>query len=113
MATCSPDPFNIFGCKDCAVCNDSYVMGPGFTCTKCSKNVWGISAAMMCSVVAVVVTFLVIKYVMSAEMGARGGILARMLRRVPLKSVKIVIVAWQILKKVSIEVPLVLKTYTV
>ncbi|CAM9804321.1 unnamed protein product, partial [Ascophyllum nodosum] len=26
----------------CAVCINDYVKGPGFTCTKCSENVWGI-----------------------------------------------------------------------
>ena len=68
----------------------------------------------MCSIAAVVTTVLVIKYVISADdVGAGRGIYARFLRRVPLQPVKIIIVAWQILAQVSIEVPLFLTTTTV
>ena len=63
----------------------------------------------MCSIAAVVMTVVVVKYVTSANMGAGRGIFSRLLRRVPLQSVKIIIVAWQILTQVSFEVPLVRK----
>ena len=87
-------------------------MGPGFTCTKCSENVWGIVTAVVCSIAAVVMTVLFIKYVISANTDGRHGIFARMLRRVPLQSVKIIIVAWQVVTQVSFEMSSVLKANT-
>ena len=101
--TCPPGPFVVFACEDCAVCNNNFVKGPGFACTKCSENVWGILAAVVCSILAVVMTVLAVKYVISANMGVGRGFFSRMLRRVPLQSVKIIIVAWQILTQVSFE----------
>ena len=66
----------------------------------------------MCSIAAVVITVVVVKYVTSANTGAGCGTFARLLRRVPLRSVKIIIVGWQILTQVSFEVSSVLKANT-
>lgn len=87
-------------CVDCSVCEDDYAKGPGFTCTKCIENVWGIIVATIFLALSVIITFAAVKYLLSVEIGARQGILARILRRVPLQSVKIIIVAWQILTQV-------------
>ena len=76
--------------------------GSGFVCKKCSDNVWGARTAVVAAAVSVVVTFMAFRYIVSTErVGARRGIMSRMLRRVPLHSVKIIIVAWQILTQVS------------
>lgn len=88
-------------CVDCSVCTDNYVKGTGFTCTKCSENIWGIIAAVTTLVITVVIAFAAVKYVMSVENVTRPGFIARLFRRVPLQSVKIIIVAWQILTQVS------------
>lgn len=85
---------------DCSVCKDDYAKGPGFTCTKCTENVWGIIVATIFLALSAIITFAAVKYLLSVEIGARQGILARILRRVPLQSVKIIIVAWQILTQV-------------
>lgn len=54
------------------------------------------------AVVAVFVGIAIVVYIMSAEVGCmgRGGPLGRLLRNIPLRSVKIIIVAWQILTQV-------------
>lgn len=94
-------PCAALDCVDCSVCIDNYVKGTGFTCTKCSENIWGIVAAVTTLVISVLIAFAAVKYVMSVEKSTRPGIIARIFRRVPLQSVKIVIVAWQILTQVS------------
>ena len=81
--------------------------GPGFTCTKCSENIWGIVSAVVAAVVTVVMAFVAIKYVTSADMGRGRGITSRLLRRVPHQSVKIIIVSWQVLTQVSYDIDVV------
>lgn len=93
-------PFVALDCADCSVCIDKYAKGTGFTCTKCFENIGGISTAVIVLVVSMAITFAAVKYLMSVEMGARQGIIARIIRRVPLQSVKIIIAAWQILTQV-------------
>lgn len=87
-------------CVDCSVCIDGYAKSTGFTCTKCDENVRGIAVATIFLVISMVIIFTAMKYLMSVGMGARRGIIARIIRRVPLQSVKIIIVAWQILTQV-------------
>lgn len=56
--------------------------------------------AVIIMAVSMAIAFAGVKYLMSVEMGARPGIIARVIRRVPLQSVKTVIVTWQILTQV-------------
>lgn len=89
-------------CVDCAVCTVNYSKGPGFTCIKCSENGWGILATAVFVVIAMVMAFTAFTYLTSAEiMGTIRETIARLLGLVPLYSIKIIIVAWQIVTQVS------------
>ncbi|CAN0155578.1 unnamed protein product [Ectocarpus sp. 4 AP-2014] len=83
----------------CSVCSDGYTAQFGFTCSKCSDSNSGIVVVAVLIVVNVFVGVSVVVYVMSGEAGymGRGGLLGRLLRGIPLQSLKIVVVAWQIL----------------
>lgn len=85
-----------------AVCSDGYTAQFGFTCSKSSNSTSGVVVVAVLIVVSVFVAVSVVVYVMSREAGymERGGLLGRLLRSVFLQSVKIVIVAWQILTQV-------------
>lgn len=77
-------------------------MAVAFTCTKCMDS--GGSAAIT-SVVAVLglgAIIILYMYLQSGEMdGARDGIIQRVTKRLPLQSLKIIVVVWQILTQVS------------
>ncbi|CAM9191106.1 unnamed protein product [Ectocarpus sp. 13 AM-2016] len=82
----------------CAVCSDGYTTELAFTCTRCSGGAGRIALAAVLAVVALCVAIAVGSYAMSGKVGdVRSGVVARLGRYVPLQSVKIVIVAWQIL----------------
>ena len=52
-------------------------------------------------VMAIAVGFAMVSYLVSADVGGAGrGIVDRVTRRIPMQSVKIVVVAWQILTQV-------------
>lgn len=87
------------------MCSSGYTGGLSFTCSKCSSSAGGVVLAAFLAVVALVVAVAVVVYVMSGKAGAgRGGMVDRVGRYIPLQSVKIVIVAWQILTQVSVVV---------
>eukprot|EP00752_Nemacystus_decipiens_P002289 g2167.t1 len=82
----------------CAICSDGYAPQLGFTCSKCLGAASGIVLAATVLVVIVFVAVAVASYVMSGERpGKRRRIVERLARLIPLQSVKIVIVSWQIL----------------
>eukprot|EP00752_Nemacystus_decipiens_P002518 g2363.t1 len=83
----------------CSVCSDGYTAQLGYTCNKCSDSTGGTLVVAVVVVVAVAVVMAVITYVVSGEVGcmAHGGSLGRLFRKIPLQSVKIVVVVWQIL----------------
>eukprot|EP00752_Nemacystus_decipiens_P012585 g11145.t1 len=83
----------------CSVCSDGYTAQLGFTCSKCSDSTGGVMVVVVLAVAAVLVGMAAVVYVMSGEVGCmgRGGAFERLFRNIPLQSVKIVIVAWQIL----------------
>lgn len=86
--------------SDCSVCGRGYTSGLSFTCSKCSNSAGGIILAVVVIVVAVTVIVFVVLYVMSGEARIGGGIIECLPRYIPLQSLKIVIVAWQILTQV-------------
>lgn len=88
---------------DCSVCSEGYTASLGFVCTKCSDNITGdIALATVGAIVFLFVVVSFISYLLSAESEDDDrGILARVTRFVPLSSVKIVIVVWQIITQVS------------
>lgn len=102
-----PTPLPCFrssGCgrlADCAVCGGGYTAQLGFTCSKCPGSASGIVLASFVLVVVLSAAVAVASYVISAEgAGKPRGLVERVARYVPLQSLKIVIVSWQILTQV-------------
>ena len=86
---------------DCAICSEGYTAQLGFTCRDCSDSAGGIAIASFIVVATVFGVIVVVSYVVSGEVGDKGHRFAVQLKRyIPLQSVKIVIVAWQILTQV-------------
>ncbi|CAM9289996.1 unnamed protein product, partial [Hapterophycus canaliculatus] len=82
----------------CSVCSDGYAQELNFTCRKCSDGASSVVIMTALGAVAVYVGIAVVSYVMSGDVESRtGGPAGRLLRNVPLQSVKIIIAAWQIL----------------
>lgn len=91
-----------FHVVDCAVCTEKYWKGSSFTCTRCSGNIWGKMAAGVAAVATICIAFAALTYITSVEKTeARLGITGRLLRLMPIHSIKIIIVAWQILTQVN------------
>lgn len=87
---------------DCSVCSDGYNSELGFICSECADSVDAIVLAAVLAVVALVVTAGTISYVMSGETEVSGsGVVERLRRYIPLQSLKIIVVAWQILTQVN------------
>lgn len=93
-----------FSCRaDCAVCSDGYTASIGFNCDKCSGSAGGIILAIFLAGAAVFVVIVVAGYIVSGEQErTKKGLVERTMRYIPLQSLKIVIVAWQILTQVRI-----------
>ena len=88
---------------DCAICSEGYTAQPGFVCNECSSSTAGVVLAVVLAVVALIVAVAVVSYATTGEGKGKGrGLVARVARYIPLQSVKIVIVAWQILTQVSL-----------
>eukprot|EP00903_Cladosiphon_okamuranus_P017273 g15917.t1 len=82
----------------CAICSEGYTAQLGRTCSKCFGSTGGIALAASLAVVALVGAVAAVSYVTSGERGGKGpGTVERLGRYLPLQSLKIVIVAWQIL----------------
>lgn len=87
--------------KDCSICSDGYTEGIGFTCDKCFNRSGGIVLAVVMFGAAVFAITLLARYLVSEEFDhSRMGFLKSLLRYIPLQSVKIAIVSWQILTQV-------------
>lgn len=87
--------------QDCAICSDGYSAQLGFACSECLGAASGIVLASFLLVVIVFGAVAVASYVVLDE-GAdkRKGLVERVARFIPLQSLKIVIVSWQILTQV-------------
>ncbi|CAB1118550.1 unnamed protein product [Ectocarpus sp. CCAP 1310/34] len=84
----------------CSICSGGYTKQLGFSCTKCSENkAGGIVVIVMVAILTILAAVAVVSYVMSRDDdgGAEGGFVERVAGHIPLQSVKIVIVSWQIL----------------
>ena len=88
---------------DCSVCSKNYASSFGFTCNKCPDNTaGGIALAVILAFVVVFGFVALVSHLVSGRMGrADKGIVSRLARYVPLHSIKIVIVVWQIITQVS------------
>ena len=97
MATprCGPPAF-LF--SDCSVCSKAYTPGLNFICQKCSDGTNGIAFTVVIIVLVIAFGLEIFSYLVSAEVGGAGrGIVDRVTRWVPIQSIKIIVVAWQIL----------------
>ena len=84
------------------MCSKRYTASLGFTCNKCSDDAaGGIALAVAMAVVFLLAFVAFLSYMLSGETrGTDQSIVARVTRFIPLHSVKIVIVVWQILTQV-------------
>ena len=86
---------------DCSICNETYVSGMNFSCQKCSDRAISITTVAILVVLATAIGLTTVSYLVSAEgVGGGRGIVKAIMRRVPMQSVKIVIVVWQVLTQV-------------
>lgn len=86
---------------DCAVCSDGYAASLGFSCTRCSDGKRRVAVAVVLGVFALTGAVAAIIYLVSSPRKGRGESLVDAWKKyVPFQSVKIVIVAWQILTQV-------------
>lgn len=93
---------SLFTFPDCSVCWDNYSSSVGLTCVECSGNTEGIVLATVLAVVVPFIVVAVVLYLVSGNTDATGqGMVGRLQRVVPLQSIKIIIVAWQILTQVK------------
>ena len=89
-------------CADCSVCSTSYTANLNFRCTPCTGRKWGIAIASIVGGVSLAIGIVVVLYLSSAGMrGSRRSMVNRVARFVPFQSLKIIIVAWQIVTQVS------------
>ena len=90
---------------DCAICSDGYSASLGFTCNICSNSPGGIALAVIFALVSLVAMISMATYLLSAELerGAAKAFVERLLRRIPVQSVKVVIIAWQIVTQVRLS----------
>ena len=91
---------------DCSVCSDGYTRSIGYRCDKCSTSSAGLVLMAVLVTAAVVAIIFLGRYMMSEEHGqdTRRGFVEHLMRYIPLQSVKIVIVAWQILTQVRMVI---------
>lgn len=86
------------------MCSEGYSERLGFSCSRCAENsAGGIAVAVFLSAAIVVLAVAVVSYGTSGKAGGdagRGTAVERLTRYIPLQSVKIVIVAWQIITQV-------------
>ena len=86
---------------DCSVCSKNYVSSLRFTCGECFDRTTVIVTATVLLGLALGVVIAIISYLVSAEVAdARRGIIDYMMQRIPLQSLKIIIILWQILTQV-------------
>ena len=88
---------------DCAICSDGFSGSLGFICKRCSKSIGGIVVAIVFVLAHLVAVILAVSYLLSTELD-RGtqtrACVERLMRYIPMQSVKVVIVTWQIVIQV-------------
>lgn len=106
MLGCSGLLSSCSGSSDCTICSENYTSNLGATCSPCSGNSGGIAVMAASATICALVVASSISYLVSGEEESDRLILCRLTRNIPLQSVKIIIVAWQILTQVSTVVVL-------
>lgn len=86
---------------DCSVCSKGYTRTLFFTCTKCLDSRGGVAIMIVVAVVFLCAIIVLLMHLVSGEtLHARRGIVHRITERLPLQSIKIIVVVWQILTQV-------------
>ncbi|CAN0337700.1 unnamed protein product, partial [Ectocarpus sp. 12 AP-2014] len=86
----------------CSICSTDYTMAMAFTCTKCMDSDGSAAIISVVAVLALGAIIALYMHLVSAEMdGAREGIIHRVTKRLPVQSLKIIVVVWQILTQFS------------
>lgn len=84
------------------MCSYGYVSTFGSKCNECYDRDSGIALAAVVAVIAMVACAMFLVYMMSTELdGPSRKFLAVMTKHTPMQTIKIIIVAWQILTQVS------------
>ena len=93
------------GLTDCAICSEGYTTNMGFPCRKCLDTTSGVALAVVITIAVVLAVAVLTSYLISGVkvQGRGGGKIECLTRYIPLQSVKIVIVTWQILTQVRGE----------
>ena len=87
---------------DCSICSKNSVSTVGFICRECTNGTVGIAVAFVATVLIASLGLAMGSYLVSPEETRAGqGIVDRLTRRIPMQSVKIIIVVWQILTQVG------------
>ncbi|CAM9458195.1 unnamed protein product [Ectocarpus sp. 8 AP-2014] len=82
----------------CSVCSVDYSTTLSFTCTECVDSDGGITIMIVAAVFVLGGVIVLCMYLVSGGLdGAGKGIIHRLTQRLPLQSIKIVVVVWQIL----------------
>lgn len=86
---------------DCSICSKNYKCSMQYTCEKCYNRTAGITLiAVLVAFGMVIATSVFFHLVSGGKEGTGPGIVNRLRRNIPLQSLKIIIVAWQILTQV-------------
>lgn len=89
---------------DCSVCDASYTSSLNFVCVPCTARKWGIAMAGIACGIGLVVGIAVVFHLLSPNVSGSGGnFVDRLARFVPFQSIKIIIVAWQIVTQVRMK----------
>ncbi|CAB1096488.1 unnamed protein product [Ectocarpus sp. CCAP 1310/34] len=87
--------------EDCSVCETGFAPSLAHTCTRCSssRRQGLLAVAVIAALVAVFAIVTIFKYLLSTEVdeGNAGCFHRRILRAVPVQTLKIIVVVWQIL----------------
>ena len=88
---------------DCSVCSKNHVSSLSFTCRECYDSAVVILIATVFTVLVAAVALAIFRYLVSVKgVNAERRIMDCVTQRIPMHSVKIVIVVWQILTQLRI-----------
>ena len=88
---------------DCAICSDGFSGSFGFICKRCSNSIGGVVVAIVFVLAFLVAVILAVSDLLSTELDRgtqRRACVERLMRYIPMQSVKVVIVTWQIVIQV-------------
>ena len=88
---------------DCAICSDGFSGSFRFICKRCSNSIGGIIVAIVFVLALLIAVMLAVSYLLSTELDRgtqRRACVERLMRYIPMQSVKVVIVTWQIVIQV-------------